>query len=98
MRRLAYARSLHLPYLFYNPITHGPVTRQCIYDHMILAGQKIGFDMWPHRGRAERCKQLREEYDFTKDDLKSFTMIVTDKTLEIYAKTTVAYQKKMGLA
>ncbi len=64
---------------------------------MVLAGDKLKLDMWPHRFRAERCKQLREEYDFTKDDLRRFTMIVADKTLEIYAGTSKPYEKKMGI-
>jgi hypothetical protein len=97
MRRLAFARQFHYPYLFYNPNAKSPVTRQCIYDHIVLAGKKIGLEMWPHRERAERCKQLREEYEFSQEDLKRFTMIVSSKTLEIYAGTSVPYQKKMGI-
>lgn len=96
-RRLKYATEQNQPYLFFNPQSKEPVSAKCLYDHVTLAGQKLGLAIWPHRFRAERCKQLREEYEFTKDDLRRFTMIVADKTLEIYAGTSLPYQKKMGL-
>ena len=97
VRRLAYAQEHKQAYLFYNPKTERPVSTKCLYDHIVLVGMILGLDMWPHRFRAERCKQLREEYEFTKDDLKRFTMIITDKTLEIYAGTSLPYERKMGL-
>lgn len=94
-RRLNLAKSNQ--YLFFNPRLNKPISVKCLYDHVVMAGSKIGLEMWPHRFRAERCKQLREEYEFTKDDLRRFTMIVADKTLEIYAGTSLPYEKKMGL-
>jgi hypothetical protein len=96
-RRLAIARNNGWSYLFYNPHTKKPITPECFYNHFVETGTQIGIDLWPHRERAERCKQLREEYDFTKDDLRRFTMIVADKTLEIYAGTSKPYEKKMGI-
>jgi hypothetical protein len=96
-RRLAYAKANGNPYLFYNPKAKKPVSEKCLYDHVVEAGKEIGLEMWPHRFRAERCKQLREEYEFTKDDLRRFTMIVADRTLEIYAGTSLPYEKKMGI-
>jgi hypothetical protein len=96
-RRLAYAKDRKYPYLFYNPDRNRPISAKCFYDHFVLAGEKIGLEMWPHRERAERCKQLVEEYGCTKDDLREFTMIVADATLNIYAGTSVPYEKKMGL-
>lgn len=97
LRRLSIAKSEGYPYLFYNPRTKKSITPTCFYDHFVEVGEKVGLDMWPHRERAERCKQLREEYEFTKDDLKRFTMIVADKTLDVYAGTSVPYEKKMGI-
>jgi len=96
-RRLELTNQKGYPYLFYNPRSKKTISTKCIYDHIVLAGEKLGLEMWPHRFRAERCKQLTEEYEFTREDLKRFTMIVADKTLDIYAATSVPYEKKMGL-
>lgn len=96
-RRLHFADKNNQSYLFFNPKAGKPISAKCLYDHLVMAGEKIGLEMWPHRGRAERCKQLREEYEFTKDDLRRFTMIVADKTLEIYAGTSLPYERKMGI-
>lgn len=66
LRRLAIARNNGWSYLFYNPHSKKPITPECFYDHFVRVGEKVGIDFWPHRERAERCKQLREEYEFTK--------------------------------
>jgi len=96
-RRLALARQKGWSFLFFNPATDKPISDVCFYNHFVAAGKKCGIEMWPHRERAERCKQLREEYGFNKDDLKRFTMIIADKTLDIYAGTSGPYEKKMGI-
>jgi len=96
-RRLALAKQKGWSNLFHNPATDKPITDVCFYEHFVLAGERAGMEMWPHRQRAERCKQLSEEYESTKDDLKRFTMIITDKTLAIYAGTSVPLEKKMGI-
>jgi hypothetical protein len=96
-RRLALAKQKGWSYLFLNPATDKPISDVCFYDHFVQAGQRCGIELWPHRQRAERCKQLREEYEFGKDDLKRFTMIVADKTLEVYAGTSLPYERKMGI-
>jgi selenocysteine lyase/cysteine desulfurase len=62
-----------------------------------LANGKTEDATWPHRERAERVKQLTEEYEMTRDDLKRFTMIVSDKTIAVYAGTSKPYEKKMGI-
>ncbi|MGA3191532.1 MAG: hypothetical protein ABSD73_03345 [Candidatus Bathyarchaeia archaeon] len=40
---------------------------------------------------------MTEEYEMTRDDLKRFTMIVSDKTIAVYAGTSKPYEKKMGI-
>lgn len=97
LRRLKIAKENEWPYLFFNPNTEKPITDSCFYNHFRHVGEKVGLDLWPHRNRAERAKQLVEEYEFTKDDLKRFMMIVEESTLDFYAGTSVPYQKKMGL-
>lgn len=97
IRRLKIARENNWTYLFFNPDTQKPITDSCFYNHFQRVGEKVGIDLWPHRNRAERAKQLVEEYGFTKDDLKRFMMIVEESTLDFYAGTSVPYEKKMGL-
>jgi hypothetical protein len=97
LRRLNIAKENAWPYLFYNPHTKQPVTPRCFYTHFVHVGEQVDLELWPHRERAERCKQLREEYDFTRDDIKRFTMIVAEKTLDVYAGTSIPYEKKMGI-
>jgi hypothetical protein len=97
-RRLALAKQKGWSYLFLNPATQKPISDVCFYDHFVLVGKRCGIDMWPHRQRAERCKQLREEYKFEDNDLRRFTMIISEKTLRIYAGTSKPYEQKMGLS
>jgi len=97
IRRLKIAKENNWEYLFFNPSTQKPITDSCFYNHFSRIGRKVGLDLWPHRNRAERAKQLVEEYGFTKDDLKRFMMIVEESTLDFYAGTSVPYEKKMGL-
>jgi len=97
IRRLAIAKENNWQYLFFNPNTQNPITDSCFYTHYQRLGKRLGVDLWPHRNRAERAKQLVEEYEFTKDDLKRFMMIVEESTLDFYAGTSVPYEKKMGL-
>jgi hypothetical protein len=97
VRRLQYAREEKSPYLFFNPSTQKPITDSCFYTHFRSIGERLGIDLWCHRNRAERAKQLVEEYGFTRDDLKRFMMIVEEKTLEFYAGTSTPYSRKMGI-
>lgn len=97
IRRLQIAEENGYPYLFYNPYKKRPITDSCIYTHFTNVGKIVGIELWPHRLRAERCKQLVEEYGFTRDDLKEFTMIIAEKTLDVYAGTSVPYERKMGI-
>lgn len=66
-------------------------------EHFRKVGEKLGIDLWPHRNRAERAKQLVEDYGFTKDDLKRFMMMVEESTLDFYAGTSIPYERKMGI-
>jgi hypothetical protein len=97
IRRLKIAKENEWEYLFFNPHTKKPITDSCFYTHFRSVGEKVGIDLWPHRNRAERAKQLVEEYEFNKDDLKRFMMIVEESTLDFYAGTSVPYEKKMGI-
>lgn len=97
IRRLEIAKDNEWEYLFYNPHTKKPITDSCIYSHYSRLGKVLGIDLWCHRNRAERAKQLVEDYGFTKDDLKRYMMIVEDKTLNFYAGTSIPYERKMGI-
>jgi hypothetical protein len=48
--------------------------------------------------RAERAKQLVEDYGFTEDDLKRFMMIIEESPFDFYAGTSIPYERKMGIA
>jgi hypothetical protein len=97
VRRLQIAKEKGWSYLFFNPHTENPVTDSCIYSHYRRVGERLGLELWCHRNRAERAKQLVEEYGFTEDDLKRFMMIVEKSTLDFYAGTSVPYERKMGI-
>jgi len=86
-------------FLFQNPNTRKPITDRCALTHLTVIGRKlrIPLGLWNHRFRAERLKQVVEEYHFNKEDLKQFSGIVEDSTLDMYAGTTEPYEKKMGL-
>jgi len=95
-------RRLHVEhaFLFQNPNTGKPISARCALTHLTVIGQKmrIPLGLWNHRFRSERLKQLVEDYHFNKEDLKQFSGIVEDSTLDMYAGTTEPYEKKMGLA
>jgi len=95
-------RRLHVEhaFLFQNPNTGKPITDRCALTHLTKIGQKmrIPLGLWNHRFRSERLKQLVEDYHFSKEDLKQYSGIVEDSTLDMYAGTTEPYEKKMGLA
>lgn len=95
LRRLRVEHAL----LFQNPNTRKPISARCALTHLTEIGRKvrIPLGLWNHRFRSERLKQLVEEYHFNKEDLKQFSGIVEDSTLDMYAGTTEPYEKKMGL-
>jgi len=96
LRRLRVERA----FLFQNPNTAKPISDRCALSHLTEIGRRvrIPLGLWNHRFRSERLKQLVEEYHFSKEDLKQYSGIVEDSTLDMYAGTTEPYEKKMGLA
>jgi len=54
--------------------------------------------LYNHWFRAQRLTQLGNEYGFDRDELKAFSGIKKDETLDKYAKKIQTYMKKMGLS
>jgi len=65
------------------------------YDNIKNFGCVVGLDtLFNHWFRGERLMQLRNEKDFDKGQLKDFSGILTDKTLDHYTKSVESYANK----
>jgi hypothetical protein len=65
------------------------------YDNIKNFGYIVGLDtLFNHWFRGERLMQLRNEKDFDKGQLKDFSGILTDKTLDHYTKSVESYANK----
>jgi len=85
--------------LFPSPYTGKPYTRQWAHNAIKEYGSVVGLDsLYNHWFRAQRLTQLGNEYGFDRDELKAFSGIKKDETLDKYAKKIQTYMKKMGLS
>jgi ribosomal protein L37E len=85
-------------YLFPSPYTEKPYTRQWAWNVIKEYGKVVGLkSLYNHWFRAQRLTQLGNEYGFDRDELKAFSGIKKDETLEKYAKKIATYMHKMGL-
>jgi hypothetical protein len=84
--------------LFPSPYTGKPYTRQWAHNAIKEYGSVVGLDsLYNHWFRAQRLTQLGNEYGFDRDELKAFSGIKKDETLDKYAKKIATYMHKMGL-
>jgi ribosomal protein L40E len=84
--------------LFPSPYTGKPYTRQWAHNAIKQYGSLVGLDsLYNHWFRAQRLTQLGNEYGFDWDELKAFSGIKKDETLDKYAKKIATYMHKMGL-
>jgi hypothetical protein len=73
-----------------------PYTRAWAYNFVKNYGKVVNLDnLYNHYFRAQRLMQLRVEAGFTKEDLKMFTAIKSDKTLDHYIKDIQSYTRKL---
>ncbi len=81
-----------------DPRTYGkPYTSEWAYYHITHCKLPEGsFDWWNHRFRGERLLYFREQ-GFLKDELKNFSGITNDRTLEFYTKGILTYANKLGM-
>lgn len=76
-----------------------PYSRQWAWNAIKEYGRVVGLpSLYNHWFRAQRLTQLGNEYGFDRDELKAFSGIKKDETLDRYAKKIAAYMHKMGLA
>ena len=85
--------------LFPSPYGTGKAyTRQWAYNVVKEYGGAVGLDvLYNHWFRSERLMQLVTEYKLNKDELKAFTGIIKDETLDHYVKYIQPYTEKFGL-
>lgn len=85
-------------FLFPSRYTEKPYTRQWAWNVIKQYGRVVGLDsLYNHWFRAQRLTQLGNEYGFNRDELKAFSGIKKDETLDKYAKMIATYMGKMGL-
>lgn len=86
-------------FLFVNPDTDKPYSRQWAYEQMKPFGYQVGLGhhLYTHWFRAERLSQLGEEYSMDELELKNFTAITKSETISKYAKKYKSYAEKMGI-
>lgn len=85
-------------YLFPSPYTERPYTRQWAWNVIKDYGRVVGLDsLYNHWFRSQRLTQVANEYGFDRDELKVFSGIKRDETLDKYVKKIATYMHKMGL-
>ena len=73
-----------------------PYTRGWAYSFVKNYGEVVGMDkLYNHYFRAQRLMLLNIEMGYTRDDLKMFTGIIEDKTLDHYIKNVQSYVNKL---
>jgi len=95
---LAVLRGKQSGLLFPSPYTGNPYTRSWAYNIIKDYGSVAGLDnLYNHWFRAQRLMQLGYEYKFNREELKAFSGIIKDETLDKYTKQIQQYTDKLGL-
>ena len=84
--------------LFPSPYTGKAYTRNWAYNIIKDYGKIVGLDnLYNHWFRSQRLMQLANEYKFNREELKVFSGIIKDETLDHYVKQIQPYTEKLGI-
>jgi|WetSurMetagenome_2_1015567.scaffolds.fasta_scaffold61601_2 hypothetical protein len=86
-------------HLFPSPYNEGePYSRKWAWNLVKDYGTIVGLDsLYNHWFRSQRLMQLGNQYKFTREELKAFSGIIKDETLDKYSKQIQSYTEKIGL-